>query len=130
MKTEYNHIPPEVLKALADVLTEGAKRKSEGDVKLRGPRGWRKMYEADPEGTINLYMDSLFRHWEEYRAGSKQDKVTKAHPLDHLLANGVILLDCELMNDKQNPRENERHTDEPGEPFDFSHGADWIRVRQ
>jgi hypothetical protein len=98
MKIEYRHIPPKVLRALAEVLTHGA-RPREGDRKQRGSRGWREMYARDPQGTRDIYTDSLFRHFEDYRSGKKKDEDTGFHPLAHLLANALILLDIEQLDD-------------------------------
>jgi deoxycytidylate deaminase len=66
-KLRYDLIPPEVLKALAEVLTYGAKKYK--------PNNWREC--DDPE----RYIGALLRHLQAYRLG---DRVDVESGLDHL----------------------------------------------
>ena len=66
-KLRYDLIPPEVLKAMAEVLTYGAKKYK--------PNNWREC--DDPE----RYIGALLRHLQAYRLG---DRVDVESGLDHL----------------------------------------------
>ncbi len=77
-KLQYGLIPPSALKALAKVLTYGAKKYK--------PNNWQKV--EDPQ----RYVDAAMRHLEKWRNGEENDKESKLSHLDHLLTNIAFLI--------------------------------------
>jgi hypothetical protein len=130
MKIEYHHIPPEVLREVCKVLMHGA-RKRDNDVKKRGSRGWREMYREDPQGTADIYYNSLMRHIEDWRRGYVYDhEEPQFHNLTKALANLVILVDCQLLaeteSDDENPSDDSGPPTDPREPPVYSLDF-WLR---
>ena len=77
-KLRYNLIPPLMTKALASVLTYGAKKYK--------PDNWKKV------DSVDRYWDALYRHLEARRDGEMFDKESKLPHLWHAMANiGFIL---------------------------------------
>ena len=77
-KLLYSLIPPETLKALAEVLTFGAQKYA--------PNNWMLV----ENGEIR-YLDALFRHLEAFRSGETHDPDSKLHHLSHVLTNVAFL---------------------------------------
>jgi deoxycytidylate deaminase len=76
-KLRYSLVPPSAIKALAEVLTYGAKKYK--------PTNWQKA--EDPM----RYMDALYRHLEAYRSGEKVDKESGLSHLAHAMTNIAFL---------------------------------------
>lgn len=77
-KLLYSLIPPETTKALAEVLTFGAKKYAPGNWKL-------------VENGQTRYLDALFRHLEAFRSGETHDPDSGLHHLAHVLTNVAFL---------------------------------------
>lgn len=79
-KLRYSLIPPSATKALAEVLTYGAKK-----------------YKANNwlRGDVERYRDAAFRHWEAYRSGEKLDTESGLPHLAHLLTNIAFLIELD-----------------------------------
>lgn len=77
-KLLYSLIPPETLKALAEVLTFGAQKYA--------PNNWTLV-----ENGETRYLDALFRHLEAFRSGETHDPDSKLHHLSHVLTNVAFL---------------------------------------
>lgn len=75
-KLRYDLIPPETLKALATVLTHGAKKYK--------PDNWKR-------GETNRYTSAMFRHFEAWRAGEKLDPDSGEPHLAHALTNLMFI---------------------------------------
>lgn len=78
-KLQYSLIPPVATKALAEVLTFGAKKYA--------PNSWQKVPDAE-----RRYLDALIRHLEAYRSGEELDSESNLSHLSHLLCNASFLL--------------------------------------
>ncbi len=84
-KLRYSLIPPIMLKALANVLTYGAKKYK--------PNNWQGVDDVD------RYWDALYRHLEARRDGEMLDSESKLPHLWHAITNiGFIL----FLDDKSN----------------------------
>lgn len=81
-KLRYSLIPPEMTKALAEVLTYGAKKYK--------PNNWKSV--DDP----SRYMDALYRHLEAFRSGETNDPESGLHHLSHAMTNIGFLLWIDL----------------------------------
>lgn len=77
-KLLYSLIPPETTKALAEVLTFGAKKYA--------PNNWQLV-----ENGQTRYLDALFRHLEAFRSGETHDPDSGLHHLAHVLTNVAFL---------------------------------------
>lgn len=77
-KLLYSLIPPESLKALAEVLTFGAQKYAPGN--------WAKVNNGE-----DRYLNALFRHIEAYRAGEDFDSESNLSHLAHCMCNIVFL---------------------------------------
>lgn len=77
-KLLYSLIPPETTKALAEVLTFGAKKYA--------PNNWQLV-----ENGKTRYLDALFRHLEAFRSGETHDPDSGLHHLAHVLTNVAFL---------------------------------------
>lgn len=77
-KLRYGLIPPETLKALAEVLTFGAQKYA--------PNNWMLLDDGH-----DRYLDALFRHLEAYRSGETYDPESHLHHLAHALTNVAFL---------------------------------------
>ena len=73
-KLLYSLIPPETTKALAEVLTFGAKKYAPGN--------WAKV-----ENGEERYLNALFRHLEAYRSGEDLDPESNFSHLAHCMCN-------------------------------------------
>lgn len=80
-KLRYDLIPTSTTKALAQVLTYGAKKYK--------PNNWQTVDDTD------RYVAALYRHLEAWRAGEKLDKESGLHHLAHALTNVAFLLHLE-----------------------------------
>ena len=78
-KLQYSLIPPIATKALAEVLTFGAKKYL--------PNSWQKVPDAE-----RRYLDALMRHLDAYRSGEEFDPESNLSHLSHLLCNASFLL--------------------------------------
>jgi hypothetical protein len=87
-KLKYSLIPPIVLKALASVLTFGAKKYA--------PDSWKHLPNAEER-----YLDALYRHLEAYRAGEKKDKESGYSHLWHAITNLAFLIYFEEEKDSK-----------------------------
>lgn len=77
-KLRYSLIPPIIIKALASVLTYGAKKYK--------PNNWQNVDDTD------RYWDALYRHLEARREGEIFDKESKLPHLWHAITNiGFII---------------------------------------
>ena len=74
-KTDYSLIPPEVIEALADQLTYGAKKYSADNWKT---------------GSATRYYSALMRHLFEWRKGNNTDEEGRSH-LQAVLCNASFL---------------------------------------
>ena len=77
-KLRYDLIPTSTTKALAQVLTYGAKKYK--------PNNWQNVDDTDS------YVAALYRHIEAWRDGEKLDKESGLHHLAHALTNVAFLL--------------------------------------
>ena len=77
-KLRYDLIPTSTIKALAQVLTYGAKKYK--------PNNWQNVDDLD------RYVAALFRHIEAWRDGEKLDKESGLPHLAHALTNVAFLL--------------------------------------
>ena len=80
-KLRYDLIPTCATKALAEVLTYGAKKYK--------PNNWQNCDD------ISRYIAAAFRHLEAYRDGEKLDPESKLSHLSHLLTNITFLIHFE-----------------------------------
>ena len=78
-KLRYSLIPPIATRALATVLTFGAKKYE--------PNNWQKVENAEER-----YMDALYRHLEAYRDDEILDDESHLPHLWHALTNLVFLI--------------------------------------
>lgn len=85
-KLRYGLIPPEVLKALASVLTYGAKKYK--------PDNWKEVDDT------SRYVDALYRHLEAWRSGELKDSESGLSHLAHALTNVSFLLYFDEINKK------------------------------
>jgi len=83
-KLRYSLIPPEATKALASVLTYGAKKYK--------PNNWREVNDTA------RYVDALYRHLEAWRAGEQFDEESKLPHLEHALTNIAFLIALDVKN--------------------------------
>lgn len=81
-KLRYSLIPPEATKALASVLTYGAKKYK--------PNNWQKAEDTE------RYVDALYRHLEAWRGGEEFDDESKLSHLSHALTNIAFLVHFEI----------------------------------
>jgi len=79
-KPRYELIPPTTTKALAEVLTYGARKYK--------PNNWRK-------GELDRYVGAAMRHLEAWRAGEVVDSESKLPHLAHLLTNVAFLIELD-----------------------------------
>ena len=77
-KLRYSLIPPEATRALAEVLTFGARKYA--------PNSWQTIPNA-PE----RYLDALMRHLEAHRSGELYDPESNLPHVYHLLCNAAFL---------------------------------------
>lgn len=82
-KLRYDLIPPSAMKALAEVLTYGAKKYK--------PNNWRN-------GDKDRYIAALYRHLEAWRAGEQKDEESGMTHLSHALTNVAFLLELDNGN--------------------------------
>lgn len=80
-KLRYGLIPPEATKALASVLTYGAKKYK--------PNNWKQAEDTE------RYVDALYRHLEAWRGGEEFDDESKLSHLSHALTNIAFLIHFE-----------------------------------
>lgn len=80
-KLRYGLIPPEATKALASVLTYGAKKYK--------PNNWKQAESTE------RYVDALYRHLEAWRGGEEFDDDSKLSHLSHALTNIAFLIHFE-----------------------------------
>jgi len=83
-KLRYGLIPPEATKALAEVLTYGAKKYK--------PNNWREVDDA------TRYIDALYRHLEAWRSGEEVDEESGLPHLAHALTNVSFLIALNIKN--------------------------------
>lgn len=76
-KLRYDLVPPEATKALAEVLTYGAKKYK--------PNNWK-------QGTPDRYVAALYRHLEAWRSGEMHDSESGLSHLSHALTNVAFLI--------------------------------------
>lgn len=76
-KLRYGLIPPQATKAIAEVLTYGAKKYK--------PNNWQL-------GEPDRYIDALYRHLEAWRAGEKLDPESGLSHLAHAITNISFLI--------------------------------------
>lgn len=77
-KLRYDLIPPEVMKAMANVLTYGAQKYSDDN--------WKKCNDD------SRYIGALYRHLEEWRLGNEIDDESGLPHLHHALTNLAFLV--------------------------------------
>lgn len=77
-KLRYDLVTPDVIKAIAEVLTFGAEKYA--------PNSWQLVPEAK-----RRYTAALMRHFEAYRAGEKLDPESGLSHLSHALCNLMFL---------------------------------------
>jgi len=79
-KLMYELIPTSSTKALAEVLTYGARKYK--------PENWRK-------GELERYVGATMRHFEAWRAGEKLDPESGLPHLAHLITNVAFLIELD-----------------------------------
>jgi len=77
-KLRYDLIPPEVLKALAEIYTYGANK--------YGDNNWQKLKKFD-----DRYTAALMRHDNSRRSGEKRDQESGFLHSAHMLCNAAFL---------------------------------------
>lgn len=77
-KLRYDLVTPDVIKAIAEVLTFGAEKYA--------PNSWQLVPDAK-----RRYTAALMRHFEAYRAGEKLDHESGLSHLSHALCNLMFL---------------------------------------
>lgn len=77
-KIRYDLIPPEASKALAEVLTYGAKKYM--------PNNWKKCEDTD------RYLAALIRHLEAHRMGELRDEASGMFHMAHVLTNTAFII--------------------------------------
>ena len=77
-KLRYSLVPPEAMKALAEVLTYGAKKYK--------PNNWKQVDDT------SRYVDALYRHLEAWRSGEDVDAESGLSHLAHALTNVAFLI--------------------------------------
>jgi len=77
-KLRYSLIPPEAMRALAEVLTYGAKKYK--------PNNWQQVNDT------SRYVDALYRHLEAWRSDEKVDEESGLPHLAHALTNIAFLI--------------------------------------
>ncbi|UIS54081.1 hypothetical protein ZHX_gp21 [Edwardsiella phage vB_EpP_ZHX] len=80
-KLRMDLIPPSATKALAEVLTFGARKYK--------PNNWKNVEEAD------RYVAALMRHVEAYREGELIDPESGLHHLAHAMTNIAFLIELD-----------------------------------
>jgi hypothetical protein len=83
-KLRYSLIPPEATRALAEVLTYGAKKYK--------PNNWQKAEDT------TRYVDALYRHLEAWRSGESLDEESGLSHLSHALTNLSFLIWFDAQN--------------------------------
>lgn len=78
-KVRYDLVPPSAIKAMAEVLTFGARKYK--------PNNWKNC--EDPE----RYLAALYRHLEAWRAGEINDQDSGMHHLAHAMTNLAFILE-------------------------------------
>ncbi len=84
-KLKYSLIPPSTLKALAQVLTYGARKYK--------PNNWKNVEDT------SVYWDALYRHLEAYRSGEYIDDESGFSHLAHAITNLAFLIELEGKNE-------------------------------
>ena len=82
-KIQYDLVPPEALKALAEVLTLGA-------IKYPAIDNWKFVDNAK-----SRYTSALMRHLEAWRAGEINDPESGLPHLSHVICNAAFLIGTE-----------------------------------
>ena len=82
-KLRYDLIPPSATKALAEVLTFGARKYK--------PNNWRNA----PQEELNRYVAAAMRHFEAHRSGEYFDADSGLPHLAHCLTNIAFLIDLD-----------------------------------
>ena len=77
-KLRYDLVTPDVIKAIAEVLTFGAEKYA--------PNSWQLVPDAK-----RRYTAALMRHFEAYRAGEQLDQESGLSHLSHALCNLMFL---------------------------------------
>jgi len=77
-KLRYGLIPPKATKALAEVLTYGAKKYK--------PNNWQRVDDT------SRYIDALYRHLEAWRSGEELDPESGLSHLAHAMTNISFLI--------------------------------------
>lgn len=78
-KLRYDLVPPSAIKAMADVLTFGARKYK--------PNNWKECQEPE------RYLAALYRHLEAWRAGETHDQDSGFHHLAHAMTNLAFMLE-------------------------------------
>lgn len=88
-KPDYSLIPPEATKALAEVMTHGAKKYARDNWKLCGD--------------TNRYIAAMMRHLEAHRSGELIDNDSGMLHMAHVLTNAAFM--TYFLNHKENDNE-------------------------
>lgn len=78
-KLRYDLVPPSAVKAMAEVLTFGARKYK--------PNNWKECQEPE------RYLAALYRHLELWRAGEVNDQDSGMHHLAHAMTNLAFVLE-------------------------------------
>lgn len=78
-KTRYDLVPPSAIKAMAEVLTFGARKYK--------PNNWQQCEEPE------RYLAAMLRHIEAWRSGETTDPDSGMHHLAHAMTNMAFMLD-------------------------------------
>lgn len=87
-KLRFDLIPPRASKALAQVLTYGAKKYA--------PESWRQV----PDGK-ERYLAALYRHLNAYQCGELLDCESGISHLTHALCNAAFLVELEALENEK-----------------------------
>ena len=102
MKERYSLIPPDLLREVALVLTQGASKVDPASGKTYTDFGWRSMLEEQGyEKVRSIYYDSLMRHLNASLRGEEVDAGSGLSPLVHVICNAFILRDLERLNKEE-----------------------------
>jgi hypothetical protein len=78
-KIRYTLIPPDALRIVATILTQGAAE--------HGDHGWQSLKDAE-----DRYMNALYRHLEKFREGEINDPKSGMPHLGHVASNALLVL--------------------------------------
>lgn len=82
-KTQYQHLNPSFIEAMAEITTQGAKKYGGGNY-LKG----------DENALMRIY-DALMRHLQAWRSGEQVDQESRKSHLGHVACNAMMIYNLE-----------------------------------